>query len=722
MGQDVAQQYQNKLPMLKRCVEESYKYFKDNYDRYHKFMRFVYDTSLSSDDVSKLIVLKKPNIEFNILEAYINRRVGEFAKHEPNLQVRAADGLKTSQIDEKFLGTVDVVESHIREIMDSATNDGLETNLYKDTMGGGFSVAEVYTDYLSDLSFEQCIKVERVFDPTLCGFDPLARESHKGDGQYCFKIIPRTKEDFEEEYGKDSTQGMTFARDTNVEGFSWSYNYEDGGVKLLLEIWFYRKERKKEKIAKLSNGHVILKRHYDELVKTWNETLGRIEQAPIIIEERWSQIESIELYKFCENKMLHHQKTNYKYLPLVFIDGNSSTIKRSRKSASYQMTRPYVYQAEGVQRLKNFAGQSMASEIETMVQHKFMVAIEAIPSDYIDAYTNPQQAQVLAYNAFYDKNPELPLPAPQVIQRSETPSIVQATFEGTDRVTQTILGSFDAQQGIVGDKISGKAIEVGSMQSDAAAVPYLENYIKGLNRIGQIILDLIPKYYLTPRSIPIKKSSGLRDYQVINDPTNEKSIDMNYDPNSLQIKIEAGVNSSMQKQYAINQIVSLMGASELFAEFMNSDGLEILLDNIEIRGVEQLKLRASQFMQAKKQAQEASAGKPDPLTEAIEIEKEKAKAEAIIEFERIKQKKEEADGNLAIKAGQLAIDEQKAHTEFMKMAHELKQKLRKEEADMEQSSIDTAKDAIQLALEVARHHMEMNELSSANLSETGEQQ
>jgi len=705
MFKTLAKDHTDKLESIKTKIEQSYKYFDDNYRRYHKFMKFVYDTSLSSDDVAKLAVLKKPNIEFNILEAFINRRIGEFAQHEPSLQVRAADGLTKGQINEELLKTIEVVEGHVREIIDSTTNDGLQTNLYRDTMGGGFSVAEVFTDYISDLSFEQAIRVERAFDPTLCGFDPLARESHKGDGNYCFKVIPRTKEDFESEYGVGSTEGMTFSRNVDAGSFNWSYMNEEQSKynKILLEVWFFQKERKPEKIVKLSNGSVIVKRHYEQLLTYWTDVLMKIEQPPIIIEERWTELETIHFYKIVENRMIDHKKTNYKYLPLVFIDGNSATIKRSREDASYQMTRPYVYAAEGVQRLKNFAGQSIASELETLVQHKFMVSLESIPEDYIDAYTNPQQAQVLAYNAFYEKNPQLPLPPPQVIQRTDTPSIVQAAFEGTDRTTQAILGSFDAQQGIVGDKISGKAIEEGAMQSDAASVPYLENFIKGLNRIGQILVDLIPKYYLTPRTIPVKKSNGLRDYQVINDPSHEGSVAFNYDSNALQIKIEAGVNSAMQKKYALDQITKVMEVAPSIAEFMNSEGIDIILENIDIKGSEELKERAVKYMDAKKQ----QPPKPDPLEQAVEMEREKNQGQFMVESEKIKLKREENDAKAANQAAETAVKEQEAHINFFKVLNELEEKHRRLAIDENAHDTGLATDAIGMALEIAQSHHDM---------------
>ena len=706
MFKEISKVHSDKLELIKTRVEQSYKYFQPNYDTYQKFMKFVYDTALSPDDVSKLIVLKKPNIEFNILEAFINRRIGEFSQHEPSIQVRAADGLTTKQINEQLLKTIEAVEGHVRDIVDSTSNDGLVSNFYKDTMGGGFSVGEVYTDYISDLSFEQCIKVERVFDPTLCGFDPLARESHKGDGNYCFKIVPRTKEDFESEYGPGSTEGMTFARNVDVGSFNWSYMNEDQNKynKILLECWFYQKEKKSEKIAKLSNGHVILKKHYEQLEDYWVNVVKKFEQPPIIIDERWSEIESIHFYKIVENRMIDHKPTNYKYLPLVFIDGNSATIKRSRNDSSYQKTRPYVYAAEGIQRLKNYAGQCIASELETLVQHKFMVAIESIPEDYVDAYTNPQIAQVLAYNAFYEKNSSMPLPPPQVIQRTDTPSIVQATFEGTDRTTQAILGSFDAQQGIVGDKISGRAIELGGMQSDAAALPYQENLIKGLNRIGQILLDLIPKYYITPRSIPIKKANGLRDYKVINDPTSPDSINLTYDSSELQIKIEAGVNSSMQKKYALDQLARVAESFPGVGEMINSVGMDIVVDNLDIQGAEELKQRTAQYMQQKANAPQ----KPDPIEMALQVEQEKNRGQLMNEAEKIRQKREEFEGKQAVQTAEMAIKEQDAHIQYLKVLNELEEKHRR--LAMDENAEDTAlsKDAISLALEIASSHHDMS--------------
>lgn len=582
----IAKEHKDRLKDIKEKVEQANAYFKPNYERYHEFVKFVFESSMTSDDVMTLRALGKPTIEFNILESFVSRLRGEFAKQQPSLTVRAADGVPINMLTPEFNKTIDVIEAHLRAIFFDASNDKLEYNIYSDLLAGGFSVMEVYTDYVNEMSFEQNIYVDRVFDPTLCGFDPLARESHKGDGRYCFQIYPKTKKEFESEYGKDLTETMKFSK--NLDGFGWSYRDEKEEIVLVSD--FYEKKRKKTKIVKLSNGQSLPKKEYDALLKRWEEE-GNLEQPPVVVNERQTYVETIVRYRLCENEVLDFVETNYKHLPLVFVDGNSAYITENDNQR--QMTRPYVYHAKGIQRLKNYAGQSLANELENLVQHKFVVAKESIPEEYMEAYNDVQKASTLVYHHFLDRNsPDVTLPPPREVQRTPIPPEITNAFRMSDEMTQVILGSYDSALGANRQEISGAAIAMGAMQSNNASVPYIVGYIKGLNRVAQIIVDLIPKYYRTPRSLPILLPTGKRDYEIIN---KQGSIYMNYDPHSLQVKVETGVNFAMQKELALKTLINLMQASPKFAEFMNDQGLFALLDNIDIRGIDELKAKAEEY-------------------------------------------------------------------------------------------------------------------------------
>src|SRR5579859_3686920 len=191
---DVAKKYQDALTRIKRNVEHSWTYYRKNYERFNFFRKFVFQTSMSDDDIALLKSLKKPQIEFNVCEAYISRLLGEWSKQEPSINVSADDG---APIDPQV---INVVEGHIRHILFQANKNGCEYDVYKDQLSGGFSAYKVTTDYAHEMSFDQVIKLERVYDPTLCGFDPLAKQPTKCDGRYSFELYPMSKDEFHAKY------------------------------------------------------------------------------------------------------------------------------------------------------------------------------------------------------------------------------------------------------------------------------------------------------------------------------------------------------------------------------------------------------------------------------------------------------------------------------------------------------------------------------------------
>ncbi len=593
---ELAKVHTERLKELKEKVEEAQEYFHDNVKRFEEFMRFVFKTALTNQEATALASTGKPTIEFNILESFISRLRGEFAKQEPALTVRAADGVPVTMLDKQFSEMLDLIEAHLRTIFFDGSNDMLDYNVYSDLLAGGFSCLRVFTEYVNEKSFEQNICVEKVFDPTLTIFDPLARKSHKGDGRYCGELYPMTRQAFEDKYGEKAAKEMKFTRD--LSGFNWSFTNDNEDIILVCD--FYEKKFKKETILKLSNGHTVTKKEYEKLLMEWQEQ-GYIEQPPIPINERRTQFEYICRYVFCESKVLEYVETDYKYLPLVFVDGNSVVL---REDGTYsQMTRPYVYQSRGAQKLKNYAGQSLANELENTIQHKFMIAVESIPSDsaYQEPLRNVQKADAVYYNYFLDtNNPSVTLPPPTIIARTPIPPEITNTFTAMDTTIQYNLGNYDSSQGINQGQLSGIAFARSAIQSNTSAMPYIVGYIKGLNRVAQIIVDLIPKYYRTPRSLPIMLPDGKRSYKEIN---KKGSLYMNFDPNHLDVKVETGVNFAMQKEVALQTIVSLSQANQGFAQFMNEEGLPVLLDNIDIRGIDQLKEKSNAWMQKQKQMQ-----------------------------------------------------------------------------------------------------------------------
>jgi hypothetical protein len=596
---EIAKKHQDSLSRIKQNVEKSYEWFEDNYIRFNFFRKFVFDTSMSDDDVAILKSLKKPQIEFNIMEAYISRLLGEFSKQEPSISVLAEDG---QQVDPEV---IKYVEDHTRYILCDANKSSCEYEVYKDQLSGGFSVFKVTTDYLNEMSFDQTIKLSRAYDPTLCGFDPIARNPTKDDGRFCFELYPMAKEDFIEEYPDVNIEKFKFTK--SVEGFNWSYKNNKDDILLLCD--YYEKKKKRVKIVKLASGVVMPLKKYEELIELWNNE-GNIAQPPAIIgKPRFTDVTTICRYIFVEGTVISYEETDYRYLPLVYVPGNDMLIRDGIGGSVSQMTRPYIYHAKGAQKLKNFAGQTLANEIENMIQHKWIAPKSAIPQeeDYLSAWKDPQQASVLIYNDT-DENDGRQIPPPREVQRVATPPEVSGAFNMVDHMMQSILGSYDAALGVNDNQLSGVAIVEAATQSNAAAMPYIVSFLAALTQVAQIIVDLIPKYFINPRAIPLLGIDGKKSYKTINQNNSPR---MNYSANSLNVKVEAGVNFSVSKNRALSQIIALSQASPMFAQFINSEGLPILLDNIEIRGIDQLKMMAEKWMEEQKQKQ-AQMAQQDP--------------------------------------------------------------------------------------------------------------
>lgn len=705
---EVAKIHTERLPELKEWVEGAQQYFDPNVKRFEEFVKFVFVSSVTKDESATLADMGKPDPEFNILEALISRLRAEFAKQQPSLTVRAEDGIPAGALTPELIEIMKLMEGHLRAIFFDGANDMLDYKVYSDLLAGGYSVVEMYTDYVNSRSCEQKIIVERV-DPTMTGFDPLAKTSHKGDGRFCFKIYAMTEKHFEDTFGKDALKDIKFTR--NVGGFSWSFKNEKEKIILVCDL--YEKKTKPTTLYKLSNDYCLTKKEYEDFLEKW-VAQKILEQPPAIVEQRKTIIESICRYRFCENKVLDYTETDYDMLPLVFVDGNSVEVKEN--GVYTQVTRPYVYHAKGIQRLKNFAGQSLANELENTIQHKFIVAIESLDPNYLEAYENVQKADTLMYRHFYNPNsPDVTLPPPREVQRTPIPPEITNTFKISDEMTQVILGNYDQGANSASSApMSGVAFARSAIQSNNASVPYLIGWLKGLNRIGQMYVSLFPKIAKGQRSLPILRQNGERAYVDINKKGGRK---LTYDPFMLQVKVEAGINFAMQKEIALQTITTMSSANKGFAEFFNQEGLPTLLDNIEIRGIDELKEKANVWMEGQKkqaamaqqmQQQQMQIQAQEQAMKMAALQKElQAPAQAQVEMMAIQEQARVEDGNLAIK-------NRDSDTKFLEVLSKISNSQVENELKAAQVDAENARSAVDAAVQLGNHINETLERRATN--------
>jgi hypothetical protein len=280
-----------------------------------------------------------------------------------------------------------------------------------------------------------------------------------------------------------------------------------------------------------------------------------------------------------------------------------------------------------------------------------------------------------------------------------------------DNTVQVILGSYDAALGANENDISGIAIMQGAMHSNAAAMPYTMGFIHGWARLAECYLDLLPKYYVTQRTIPIVLPNGKRDFYEINKKGgNAQNLKFDYDVSALEINIEPGVNYEVQKQIALKTITALMGVSESFKEFMNQNGLEVLLDNIDIRGIDKLRYMVTEWMDKSKKAAEEAQAKNASVPTPEEI----AASQVQVEAERVQVEREnnqlDAQVEMAKSNAATAVKNKEADIKFLEVMSKIQNADLDRALDQERVDAENARTAVDMSINVGSH---LNDLENS---------
>lgn len=665
-------------------------YNRQNCDRYHEFRNYLFKTTLTESQRAVLNDRMFPTIEFNIGEMFVNRLRGEFGEQQPSVTISAVGTNSPLPKELMFL------EDHLRYRMHDFHTDGLGFNVISQTLSGGFSGIICDPDYLHPMSMEQDVFLRYLQDPTLLIFDPDAKECHKGDGNYCTELVPMTKPAIESKFGYDVANKIKYK--PTFQGFSWAY--ENSNEKVAILCSHYYKEYVQKKIVEVVDMGTMTIDKYDAMLDNWKLSGNPFPPPGIVGKPRKTIIDVIHHIQFFDDIVVYAKKTENRYLPAVFVDGNSAFLQKTKGQNVTQMTRPYIYNLRGVQDFKNFAAQTWANYIENIVQSKWMIPDGGIPDGAEDDYKDPQNASNLFYNAYDESSPEKQLPAPIPIQQAPLQAEVINAFSAMDQTSQMVTGSFNASLGINDNQLSGKAINAGAGQSNPTAMPFVFNYIQALNRVGLIYLDMFPKIVLKRGGNVvetfIKRKDGKQHAITIHD----YQEDFKYDPETLKIKIEAGPSFAIQKHRAIEQITQMMSVSPKFAEFMNSMGLPVLLKNLDFEGSDQLVLLAEEWIKKEQEAMEIqrkqAQGMPNPDMAKIQIEIKKLVQQAM---------KDQKDAELKERA--LNIQQQNADTNKAKVLSDIEQKEVQAEITKHKAiaEITKADDELEMKkIEVAHEH------------------
>lgn len=667
------------LAEMKGNVKRWFEWFSDNFEDYKEMMLLIYKSSVSESDRSILESINKPAVEINYLNAYLNRLIGEFSHQTPAVSVSGSDSISPSNPLQPFV--VDVVEGNLMKILDHYDKYSKNT-VIKQQCGGGFSVLKTWTEYRNSENFDQDLYVGDC-EPLRCFFDVFAKTPSKADGDFSGEVYPMPEKEFKRKYPKyaDEIKGKY----SSAQDGDFQWYFDDGRSKVIMLCDYYCKKYKNKELVYLADGSSMSRKEYNELKKSWSS----IEPIPEITNRRIVEDYDIYRYIFFGDNIIKKEKLKYPKLPYFFVDGNSGPVYCGKSQQKKQKTQSYLKNGVGPQKLLNHSAQTIADGMQNLMRSKMLIEKRAIVDP--ESWQNIHRVSHLQWNST-DKNGEQ-LPKPEPIVQPDIPSSVFSTFSSMQNTMQNSMGSYDAQLGISDQQLSGVAIEKGATQNNAVSIPYAQNYMLSLTDAIDFCVKMMPSLYVTGATVPVMDKEGNHGYIKVNQIAEDGSFDINYPvinyrKNDLNVHVKSDYSFALQKERAIQTMISMMNASEGFKALMESpEGISAFLDNLDMRSLDKIKQAHEKMLQ---QAQQQPP-QPSPM----EVQAQLKQQELMLEQQELQQKQQKDMMDAKLKQAELELERQKMQQQAMM-----------EILEMQESQVSNAVAHERVAAEIETHQVD----------------
>lgn len=517
-------------------------YFDENVVRGRDDMNFLLRDQWSAVERSEFSRLFKPAMTFNKLYDVTKKIAGEQRKNKPDLMVRSLTG-KANQ------NQIDLRADLVRTISYKSQNDLVYQTAFRSALMMGYGAFEICLDYESPRSFNQTIRYEIIPDATRTSFDPTAMMPHKGDGNFCSRQYLYTKEEFYATY-PHVMNPVSYSDPRSLLDFQWETRDTIVVCKYTRKEWF------PIKLLLLSNGDSVTEDEWDEMQKqikmqeelaSSSQVVGDIirRDIPYIVGDRNSKDYRIRQYILTQNQIIDFTDWPSKFLPIIFVDGDSNYINGK------QYTRSFIHEAKDAQKFVNYVGSEIAAEIKNRRREQWLGTPDNILGNE-QVWRNPElQAGILT------AKPDPKTGAmPQKLPPWElSPSLLQQFQRGSQDMRE-ILG-FSETEALQGRDISGKARRERKMEGSMSSYVWFDNLNQAIEQGGRVVLDLLPvivgEY---ERHMIVSKADGRTEPITLNKVVGqtedgEPIRDNVLDTGDYDVEIDTGPSFAVQKDIAL---------------------------------------------------------------------------------------------------------------------------------------------------------------------------
>lgn len=508
----------------------------------------------------------RPIITINRLPQFVRQVTGDIRKDTPSSKVLPAKDATVKKA-EIFTGVIRNIEqqSNARAAYVQALDNACQV---------GMGAWRYVTEYESESSFDQVIRIERIQDPFSVLFDPAARKPCKEDGRFAFVLDDMAVHEFKRQFPDKAVDGFpsTPAQGTMI----WRL---ENSIRVA-EYWY--KEEVDRTLTQLPDGTI-----HDS---TKDPALPPEAKALKLPTRKTKATRIMQVLVSGKELLTEPQEWAGKYIPVVPVVGEEIRFE------GRTVRRGMVRDARDAQQVYNYMRTAAVEAAALQPKAPFILTVDMVKGwEDVWGSAGSTNHAYLPYNTDRASPTAKPERAQPALAQQGLDS--QAAIAATD--IEAVTGIYKANLGAPSNEKSGRAILARQKEGDTGSFFYLDNLRTALEHGARILLDLIPKIYDTPRVVRILKEDGTHQMVAINQPEGE-DITAEVDDalanlsGEYDVVVSTGPGYQTRREEARETVIELMRNVPAVANVAP----DVLIRNLDIPAADEIAKRIEQQMNA----------------------------------------------------------------------------------------------------------------------------
>lgn len=513
----------------------------------------------------------RPTLTINKLPQHVHQVTNEQRMNRPGIKVIPSDDEAQEEMAEVFNGVI----RHIEYISDA---DVAYDTACENQVAYGEGYVRLLTEYCTDDSFDQDIKIGRIRNSFSVYMDPMMQDPTGADARWCFITEDLTKQEYERLY-PDAAPISTLLN-LGVGDQSISQWINENTIRIA-EYFYYEHEKRTLNLYP-GNQTAFTGTPEDKMLRSMFGKPLRSRDA-MMRKVKWCKINGYEI--------LESSDWAGKYIPVVRVVGNEFEVDGRIYVSGL------VRNAKDAQRMYNYWVSQEAEMLALAPKAPFIGY-----GGQFEGYEQQWKTANTTNWPYLEVNPDVTdgqgavLPLPQRAQPPMASSGLLQAKAGAAEDIKSATGQYNASLGMGSNERSGKAILARQREGDIGTYHYVDNLARAIRHVGRQLIDLIPKIYDTERIARIIGEDGESSTVKMNPEQPEavkrivdqegKTIDKIYNPTvgKYDVRVITGPGYATKRQEALESMAQLLQgnpqlwsvAGDLFVKNMDWPGADDL--------------------------------------------------------------------------------------------------------------------------------------------------